>query len=186
MEPSELLGRVARELERLQVPYLVTGSMATIAYGDPRLTNDIDVVVDLPAHQVEAVCAAFPEPDFYCPREAVAQAVRQRFVFNILHPASGLKVDVFLTDAGEFDRGRMERGVRLPSGAGFDAWFASPEDVIVKKLAYYQEGESEKHIRDIIGVLRLQGEKLDRAYIETWARRLGLSDTWARVLEQLP
>lgn len=182
MVPTELFHRLIAELERLQVRYLITGSMATSVHGAPRLTNDIDVVIDLPAERVDDFCAAFPEPEYYCPKQAVVQAVRDRFAFNILHPSSGLKVDIFVAANDEFDRSRLERAVRLRGGPDFDAWFASPEDVILKKLAYYQEGESEKHVRDILGVLKLQGDKLDRHYIEEWAARLGLSETWQIVL----
>src|SRR3954452_22947491 len=96
MEQSDLLKYLANTLERLGIPYLLTGSMATIAYGEPRFTNDIDVVVAMNLSQVPAFCAAFPAPDFFCPADAVEQAVRQRFQCNILHPASGLKVDVIV------------------------------------------------------------------------------------------
>lgn len=104
MELSDLLRRLAETLERLQIPYLVTGSLATVAYGEPRFTNDIDVVVDLRPEQVDAFCAAFPDPDFYCPQDMVRQSVQQRFPFNILHPESGLKIDVIMATDSEFDR----------------------------------------------------------------------------------
>jgi hypothetical protein len=185
MEPSDLLRVLAAKLEQLGVPYLVTGSMATIAYGEPRLTNDIDVVADLKPSQVDAFCAAFPEPDFYCPRDFVAEAVRKRFQFNVIHPESGLKVDVILPTGSEFDRSRLGRAVRLKEGDAFEAWFASPEDVILKKLQYYREGGSEKHVRDILGVLKVRGEKVDRAYIDEWAGRLGVEDEWKQVLGRL-
>jgi hypothetical protein len=184
MRPSELFRRLIADLERLKVRYLITGSMATIIHGEPRFTNDIDVVVELPAERVDDFCVAFPSPEYYCPKQAVVEAVRDRFVFNILHPASGLKVDVFIAADDDFDRSRLQRAVRLRGGPDFDAWFASPEDVILKKLVYYQEGESEKHVRDILGVLKLQGDKVDRGYIEEWAARLGVVDTWRQVLGQ--
>ncbi len=85
MGPSELLHDLAGTLDRLSIRYLVTGSMATIAYGEPRFTNDIDVVVVLREDQVGAICAAFPAPEYYCYEQAVIQAVRQRFQFNIIH-----------------------------------------------------------------------------------------------------
>jgi hypothetical protein len=185
MEPSDLLKYLAETLERLQVPYLITGSMATIAYGEPRFTNDIDVVVVLTSAQVPALCTAFPEPEFYCSPEAVAQAVRQRFQFNILHPESGLKVDVIVASDSEFDRSRLGRGVRLPVGEASTATFASPEDVIVKKLHYYQEGGSEKHLRDIVGVLKVQGERINRAYLTEWVNRLNLVAEWHLVEARL-
>jgi hypothetical protein len=185
MEPSEILRWLAEALERLQIPYLVTGSMATIAYGEPRFTNDIDVVVALRLDQVDAFCASFPEPDFYCYRESVVQAVQQRFQFNIIHFESGLKIDVIVPDDSEFNRSRMARAVRLPGSPDFDVWFASLEDVIVKKLEYYREGGSEKHLRDIAGVLKVRAEHVDRQYITEWTNRLGLADVWRELLQRI-
>jgi Nucleotidyltransferase of unknown function (DUF6036) len=185
MELSDLLRRLTETLEKLQVPYIVTGSMATIAYGEPRFTNDIDVVVDLKPTHVSAFCEAFPEPDFYCPRDFVADAVRRKFQFNILHPESGYKIDVMLATDSEFDRTRLSRAARVQSSPDSTAWFASPEDVIIKKLQYYREGGSEKHIRDILGVLKIRGERVDRTYIAEWASRLGLVDEWNLVLARL-
>ncbi len=185
MEPSELLKYLGTSLDRLGIPYLVTGSMASIAYGEPRFTNDIDVVVVLAASQVPALCAAFPAPDFFCSPEAAAQAVRDRFQFNILHPASGLKVDVIVASDSEFDRSRLARGVRLPAGADFETTFAAPEDVILKKLEYFREGGSEKHLRDIVGILKVQAERIDRVYLTDWIARLGLAAEWALIEQRL-
>lgn len=182
MGPSELMQKVADVLESLDVPYLVTGSMATIAYGEPRFTNDVDVVVDLPPTKIDAFCRAFAAPEFYCSQDAVRQAVVQHFQFNIIHPASGLKVDVMIPAKTEFNRSRMARAVRIPSGPDLSVWFASAEDVIVKKLEYYREGGSEKHLRDIVGVLRVQRDRIDRDYITQWTARLGLSSEWETVL----
>ena len=157
MEPSELLRQFVEVLERLSVPYLITGSMATIAYGEARFTHDLDVVVALPADRVDAFCESFPEPEFYCYRDAVMRAVRDRFQFNIIHLESGFKIDVIVPDDSEFNRSRLARGVRLSIRADFEATFSSPEDVIIKKLEFYREGGSDKHVRDIVGVLKTLG-----------------------------
>jgi len=182
MEPSELLQRVASVIEQLRIPYLVTGSMATIAYGEPRFTNDVDIVVVLPESKVDRFCDAFPAPEFYCSRDAVRQAVAQHFQFNILHPSSGLKVDVMIPDSSDFNRSRLSRAVQVPVAPGFSAWFASAEDVIIKKLDYYRQGGSEKHLRDIVGVLKVRAERVDRDYISRWAVRLGVVAEWQLVL----
>jgi hypothetical protein len=185
MEPSNLLKHLANTLDSLGIRYLVTGSMASIAYGEPRFTNDIDVVAALTLAQVSALCAAFPAPEFYCSAATAEQAVRERSKFNILHPASGLKVDVIVATDSLFDRTRLARGVRLAAGADFEATFAAPEDVIVKKLQYFREGGSEKHLRDIVGVLKVQGERIDRAYLADWIARLGLDAEWTLIEERL-
>jgi hypothetical protein len=181
MEQSELLKHLTGTLDRLGIPYLLTGSMASSVYGEPRFTNDIDVVAALPLAQVPALCAAFPAPDFFCSPEAAEQAVRQQFQFNILHVASGLKVDVIVATDSAFDRSRLSRGVRLPAGEDFEATFASPEDVIVKKLEYFREGGSDKHLRDVVGVLKVQKDRIDRGYLADWIARLGLAAEWQLV-----
>ena len=185
MEQSDLLKYVTTTLERLGIAYLVTGSMATIVYGEPRFTADIDVVVVMNLSQVPAFCAAFPAPDFFCSAAAVEQAVKDRFQFNILHPASGLKADVIVATNSEFDRSRLARGVRLAARADFEVIFAAPEDVIIKKLQYFREGGSEKHLRDIIGVLKVQADRIDRAYLADWVARLGLQAEWRLIEDRL-
>lgn len=185
MEQAELLRHIAETFERLGVRYLVTGSTATIAYGEPRFTNDIDVVVELPAARIEALLAAFPAVEFYVSRSAVEAAVSRKQQFNIIHPGSGLKVDVIVASDSEFDRERFGRARQLPVLPDRSVSFASPEDVILKKMEYFREGGSEKHLRDIAGVLQVQGTRVDYGYISAWAARLGLSDIWAMILSRV-
>jgi hypothetical protein len=174
MDISELLRYVAGVLERLGIPYFVTGSVATIFFGEPRLTNDIDIVIDLPPNRIPALCAAFPG-EFYLSEEAVRRAVSRRGQFNVIHPTSGLKVDLIVTSGSAFDRSRFFRVRRLTP---------SPEDVILKKLEFYQEGGSDKHLRDIASILKVSGETLDRTYIAEWADRLGLAEIWREVRDR--
>jgi hypothetical protein len=185
MEPSELLHFLAGVLEGLQLPYFVTGSTVTIFYGEPRFTNDIDVVVALTARHVTAFCQQFPEEDFYVDEEAVRDAIRHRSQFNIIHPRSGLKIDVIIPQTNDFNRSRFNRARRVRAGVDWDASFASPEDAIIKKMEYFREGGSEKHLRDITGVLRTSGAAIDRDYIERWAVDLGLLDIWQAILHKL-
>jgi len=184
MEPSELLQRIVAILERLGLRYFVTGSMATIFFGEPRFTNDIDIVVDLPVNRIAEFCAAFPAPEFYLSEETVHRAVSRRGQFNIIHPASGLKVDVMVPADSSFNRSRFSRVKRIRPATGFDAVFSSAEDVILKKMEAYREGGSEKHLRDISGVLKVVGEHLDRGYIAEWADRMGTSDIWEEILRR--
>jgi hypothetical protein len=185
MEPSELLRRFVEVLDRLGIRYLVAGSMATTIYGEPRFTNAIDVVVDLRSEQVDSFCLSFPSTDFYCYRESVVDAIRQRSQFNIIHFESGIKIDVFIPDESEFSRTQLGRGVQARLGSGFEVRFAAPEDVILKKLEYFKEGGSERHIRDIAEVLKVQAERIDRESIADWATWLGLGDTWRDVLRRV-
>ncbi len=184
MEPADLLRHACDVCERLKLDYLVTGSTATIAYGEPRFTNDIDIVVDLPPDQVADFCAGFPTPNFYYSLPAITEAVQQRHQFNVLHPASGLKIDFIVLTESEFDKSRRQRARLLKVLPDRTVAFASPEDVIIKKMLYFQEGGSDKHLRDIAGVLRIQGEAIDRGYIDTWAAKLGLTNIWQELLQK--
>jgi hypothetical protein len=181
MEQSELLRYFTAVLEQLGLPYFVTGSVATIFFGEPRFTNDIDIVVDFPANRISAFCGAFPSTDFYVSEEMVRRAVAGKGQFNVIHPASGLKIDVMVPSPSAFNRSRFARARRLRPAPDFEAVFATPEDVILKKLEYYRDGGSEKHLRDIAGVLKVSGAQIDLAYIDEWSLRLGLSDLWAKV-----
>lgn len=186
MDIHDLLRRFVEAAERLGIPYLITGSVAMIVHAEPRFTNDIDIVTALTLGKVGPFCANFPEPEFYCPEAAARDAARRHFQFNILHIDSGLKIDVIVPAADEYDRTRLARAVRLPTGGGFDAWFASAEDVILKKLVFFKIGESPKHLSDCASISRVQGERLDRAYIASWVERLGVAEVWRRVLEAKP
>jgi hypothetical protein len=178
MEQDELLRHLCESLERLHLRYLITGSQATIAYGEPRLTNDIDVLVALDDSHTDVFVAAFPESEFYLSRDAVREAIRDRGMFNIIHPGSGLKIDVIIPENLLYDRSRFERGRRIQVTPNFSAVFASPEDVILKKLQFYQLGQSDKHLRDIAGVLRISGDQLDREYIAETAKQLKVTEEW--------
>lgn len=182
---DELLRRVVGVLERLDLPYLVTGSMATVLYGEPRFTNDVDIVVDLPADRSQEFCAAFPGDELDLDSESVRRAVERSGQFNIIHPRSGLKVDVIIPERSPFDESRFARGRRERPAGDYEATFASPEDAILKKLEYFREGGSDKHLRDIVGVLEVSGEEIDRVYIREWAERLGLTEIWEAVLRRL-
>jgi hypothetical protein len=109
--------------------------------------------------------------------------VRRRFQFNIIHPASGLKVDVIASPDTAFARSEASRSRRLVKQGQYAVWFGSPEDILLGKLLYYQlsGGESDKHLRDIGGIMKIQGEKLDRTYIQAWTAKLGLEAEWALV-----
>ena len=113
--------------------------------------------------------------------ELLRQAVAAKSQFNILHPASGLKIDVMIPAMDAFDRSRFSRAARVHPADDYEATFASPEDVIVKKMQFYSEGGSDKHLRDIAGVLRISSADIDREYVTEWADRLGLREIWDRV-----
>lgn len=117
--------------------------------------------------------------------ELLRRVVAAKSQFDILHPASGLKIDVMIPAMDAFDRSRFSRAARVHPADDYEATFASPEDVIVKKMQFYSAGGSDKHLRDIAGVLRISSAEIDRDYVTEWADRLGLREIWDRVLEEL-
>jgi len=181
MELFELLQRIIEVLERLYIQYLVTGAVASIAYGEPRLTNDIDIVAAIEEKHIPDVLKAFPPGEFYVSEEAARNAICHKGQFNIIHPASGLKVDIIIKQDTPFDSSRFSRVRRIFPAESYQANFASPDDVIIKKMEYYKEGGSEKHLRDIAGILKISGEMVDRNYITEWAQRLGLTEIWEAI-----
>ena len=185
MTLTSLMSLVATTFDRAGIPYLIVGSAASGALGEPRYTNDLDVVADLSFPQIAKLSAAFPSPEFYWSIQAAEEAVRHRFQFNVLHPSTGLKLDVIVAGLSEFDRSQLSRGIRLSIAPDCEAVFASPEDVILKKLEYFREGGSEKHLRDIVGVLKVQGEKIDHAYLKDWIARLDLADEWKLIEDRM-
>lgn len=171
---------VTRKLESAGIPYMVVGSVAAMLYGEPRLTKDIDLVIDLLPGSAQRLVELFSPDEFYCPPvEAVSAELAERGQFNLIHRAIGVKIDLIIRKDTEHARTEFARRRKEPLWEDCDAFMASPEDVIIKKLEYFREGGSEKHLRDIRGIL-VQCE-LDSSYLQHWVAQLHLEREWARV-----
>ncbi|MEW5766846.1 MAG: hypothetical protein AB1797_04365 [bacterium] len=185
MEQYDLLKHLVNAFKSLGIQYLITGSIASIFYGEPRFTNDIDVVADIGEQHISGLLRLFPSDEFYISEDAIRDAIRHKYQFNIIHPASGLKIDIIICKKDAFDNSRFARIKRFSPIEDTQANFASPEDVIIMKMRYYKEGESEKHIRDIISMLKISGDMIDKGYIESWVKKLRLDDIWQAILQRL-
>ncbi len=185
MELFEFLKKIVGVFEQLGIPYLVTGAVAAMAYGEPRLTNDIDIVAGIEERHISGLLSAFPSDEFYINEETVRESISNYGQFNIIHPASGLKVDIIIKQDTPFDNSRFGRGRRICPAESYQANFAAPEDVIIKKMEYYKEGGSEKHLRDITGILKISGDMVNRDYIAEWSHRLGLIEIWEAIQKKL-
>ena len=185
MEQYDLLKHLVNAFESLGIRYLVTGSIASIFYGEPRFTNDIDVVVEIKEHHIQGLLKLFPCDEFYISEDAIRDAIKHNHQFNIIHPSSGLKIDVIISKKEPFDNSRFERIKRIFPIEDTQANFASPEDVIIMKMRYYKEGESEKHLRDITSMLKISDNIIDRKYIEEWVEKFDLKDIWKAIMERL-
>jgi len=182
-DPVTLALIIARILERLGVRYCIGGSVASSVYGEVRTTLGVDVVADLGADEVEALVAAV-ESDFHVVDEAVARAVRDRSSFNLIHEEMLVKADVFVPPDDPVFREQLARSrrVALLSDPGSEVELASPEDVVIHKLRWYEMGGrvSDRQWRDVLGVLKVQREKLDMVYLERAAASLDLSELLVR------
>ena len=185
MELQKLLKHLINAFESLNIKYFVTGSMASIFYGEPRFTNDIDVVADIREEQIPGLLKFFSEDEFYLSEDAIRDAIRHNYQFNIIHPSSGLKIDIVISKKDDFDNSRFKRIKRITPIEETQANFSSPEDIVIMKMKYYKEGESEKHIRDILSILKISGNIIDRDYINLWARKLNLLNIWNAILNKL-
>ena len=175
---------VIKVLERLGIPYMVVGGFAAIFYGEPRLTIDVDIVVDMKPEHIGPFVAAFPIPDYYVSEEGIRDSLQRRYPFNVIQPVTGPKVDVVPLPRDPFTRTAFERRQRLEyDQAGNTATFITPEDIILAKLIAFQEAGSDKHLRDARGVLVTQWGRLDLETIRRAARAAGVLDQFEQVLE---
>ena len=171
-------------LESLGLPYMVTGSVAAMAYGEPRLTNDVDVLIALAHRDVARFLSAFAAPDLYVPPRDVVEGavagVRAERQFNIILPSVALKADFYVA-WDELDGWGLERRRREPMGTDAAVWIAPPEYVILRKLEFHVAGGSSKHVDDIRAILRLRRFPIDENALTSLAARGGVLDAWERV-----
>jgi hypothetical protein len=176
--PRDLLAWTAATLDKLGIQYMVVGSMASMIYGEYRSTRDVDLAVQIGQADVPHLLAAFPEDEFYLSEEAIRDAIRHHSQFNAIHSSSGLKVDFMVqADTPHADQQAL-RARMLEVVPGSVVRFAAPEDVILKKLQYYREGGSDKHLRDVASMIKISGDTFDRNYLEHWADELRVREEW--------
>jgi hypothetical protein len=185
MPEANLFLMFTKRLNTLGVAYMVSGSVAVIIYGEPRLTHDVDLIVVLDREQIARLPEVFPPAEFYCPPTeviAVEAAREQRGHFNIIHHESAFKADVYLHGRDPLHAWGLARARQLEvEGQVFVV--APPEYVIVRKLEYYREGGSEKHLRDIRSMLDTSPGAIDRVELDKQIAARGLQDAWRRIEE---
>jgi hypothetical protein len=182
-----LLRRVVDALDAAGIDHLVVGSYASTAYGHPRFTQDIDMVIDPTPEALDQFVAAFEPADVYIGPNPQA-ALAERDMFNLIdHAASGWKVDLIIPDDSAFGRNQVVRRVRTVL-MGVETWVASPEDTVLAKLRWAAESDSERQVADASGVLEVQGDAIDDEYLDRWAEVLGVTELLekARTLAELP
>lgn len=177
---------VARGLESLGLRYLIGGSLASSLHGVPRSSHDADLLAEVPPACADAI-AQLLEPQFYVDASMIRDAIRHRISFNVIHYDSGFKVDVFVLTGDALPQEEMRR--RQPHDVGDPAgpvFFATAEDMVLQKLAWYRAGgaSSERQWTDVLGIVKVQGSRLDLAYARHWAPIAGVADLLERVLDE--
>ncbi len=179
---EKLLLRVIPILEKLDINYYVTGGFAVSAWGRPRSTLDIDIVVKVVEPKVAALAQALRKiSEFgYIDEDAAQEAIRQKDEFNFIDSDSGYKVDFWVMKDEESAREYSRRLSRVIEGQ--KVYFASPEDLILSKLRWYQQSESDRHLGDIASVFKSCGRRLDKKYLKLWADKLNVSELLRRFI----
>ena len=185
-EPIAVTLELAAGLEELGLEYVVGGSVASSLHGIPRATQDIDIVVVLWGRDVDRFVARF-ESTFYVDRDMVVDAILRRASFNIIHLATMYKVDVFIADRSDLVREELSRRLAIELGEPpRQVWVCSAEDIVLQKLDWYEQGNriSDRQWIDVIGVMKVQGERLDLAYLRRWADSKRLRDLLEKALRE--
>jgi hypothetical protein len=183
MPEPDLFRLFVQPLNEHEIRYSVCGSVAAMLYGEPRFTLDIDMMVMLRREDISRLGSAFPENDFYLPPPEVIASELERghnAQLNVIHSSSSLKADFFLFTGDPFDLWAY-RNSRQYEIEGMSVRVAPPENVIVRKLEYYREGGSDKHLRDIRSMLLVSDELIDRSSLNEWIQRRGVGEQWKLV-----
>lgn len=182
----EITFKVVRVFEKLSIAYHIVGSLASSAFGIARATLDVDIVADIKLEQVSPIEELLKE-EFYVDTGMIRDAIQRESSFNLIHLETMFKVDVFVLKNKPFDRQVFLRRFQKPvsEDASQQLFFATPEDIILSKLQWYKMGGkvSDRQWSDILGVLKVQGTKLDMSYIRRWAEKLSISGLLKKALD---
>lgn len=183
MDQTSVLKSVVQELNDLKWSYFLIGSFAVSYYGRPRATHDIDIKVVIPLKEIKAIENRFSK-HFYVSEEGILDALHHKTMFNLIHHETGTKVDFWILGDDSFDQERLQRR-KIVNLFGLPTAITTAEDLIVIKLKWYRESESDKHLNDAISILEIQENKLDTEYIQKWISHFRLEKEWKETTERV-
>lgn len=178
-EELEILKVVCQRLEKTGIPYMITGSIAANFYAVPRMTRDVDIVIEIQKEDAARMVKAF-QGDFYIDKDSVAEAIARRGMFNIIHNEYVFKVDFIIRKESAYREFEFQRRRRVEV-EGISLWVVTPEDLILSKLFWAKDSLSELQLGDVKNLLRNLRD-LDKGYLEKWVRDLGLEEIYAKVM----
>jgi len=177
MSVPEVLLRITTALEQAGLAYMLTGSFASAYYGSPRSTQDIDLVIAGTSPQLRAFVESLPGNKYYVDLEAATEAHQRESMFNIIDLESGWKIDLIFRKSRAFSQEEFKRRQTV-NIQGTRLFVASAEDVVIAKLEWAKRAQSQRQIEDAAGIMKIQGNSLDRSYLEKWIRELDLTKEW--------
>ncbi|MBI5399715.1 hypothetical protein HZB07_03785 [Candidatus Saganbacteria bacterium] len=177
MTDEAVLKAIIAKLNKLQIPYALTGGLAVSFYGEPRSTHDFDLVIQIAAGGgiVKKLLANFAQ-DFYISEEGIIDALLHRTMFNIISHETSLKIDLWIMKEDEYNRTAFARRIKT-SVLDLDLFILSAEDLILSKLQWYKASEVEKHLNDVKRIITIQKDKLDFVYLNNWVSKLAVGET---------
>lgn len=182
MQPPDLISLFVVPLNNLNIPYMITGAVAAVIYGEPRFTRDLDLVIDLRPGDAGRLASAFPSDAFYVPPLEVVEEEAARPLhghFNLIHHDTALKADCYVVGTDPLHEWAITRRSRQDV-AGVPVWVAPMEYVILRKLEWHRDSGSARHLDDVRAMLRVSGG-VDHAGLGAWIARLGLEKEWGLV-----
>jgi Nucleotidyltransferase of unknown function (DUF6036) len=178
MSASEVLRRVSAALDRAGIAYMLTGSFASAYYGNPRSTQDIDIVIAANPEQLREFVESLPSGEYYADLSAALEAHGRQSLFNVIDLATGWKIDLIIRKSRSFSQEEFGRR-QLVNAQGLALFVASAEDVVIAKLEWAKLAQSPRQIEDVAAILRLRWELLNRPYLERWISELSLNEGWS-------
>lgn len=183
MDFENLIVKIAKILNKLGISYFITGGYAVAVWGRLRATFDIDVVIEMFHPQVDRFAKEMRSlgKAVYVDEDTMREALVQGGEFNVIHPESGIKIDFFVAGTGQRGKQELSRA-RAQTIKGQEVFFISPEDLILSKLRWYQQGGGERHLEDAQSVIKKSSELLDHEYLKVQIVKQSLSELWEKII----
>ncbi len=177
MSVPEVFQRITTALDQAGIAYMLSGSFASAYYGAPRSTQDIDFVIAATPAQLRAFVTGLSIDEYYADLDAALEAHKRQSLFNVIDLGSGWKVDLIIRKSRAFSLEEFRRR-QLVKLQDVSLFVASVEDVIVSKLEWSKLAQSQRHIDDVAGILRMRWESLEHLYLGKWIVELGIEKEW--------